>query len=112
MSKQWLMLTKVNHRQPLSHLFHEVPSVALFLGAVFMLVPGGSGCLFDLGQGINVLFLVGGDGTQLAGNLLFEEARKRNLKVSIVGIPKSIDNAGARMDAPRVSGAKFLAVST
>ncbi|CAJ1448854.1 unnamed protein product [Effrenium voratum] len=43
-------------------------------------------------QGINVLFLVGGDGTQFAGNLLFEEARKRNLKVSIVGIPKSIDN--------------------
>eukprot|EP00928_Gymnodinium_smaydae_P087196 TRINITY_DN71503_c0_g1_i1.p1 TRINITY_DN71503_c0_g1~~TRINITY_DN71503_c0_g1_i1.p1 ORF type:complete len:474 (+),score=103.57 TRINITY_DN71503_c0_g1_i1:202-1422(+) len=42
--------------------------------------------------GINVLFLVGGDGTQFAGNLLYEAARKRNLQVSIVGIPKSIDN--------------------
>eukprot|EP00440_Ansanella_granifera_P067300 gb/GFBE01072994.1/.p1 GENE.gb/GFBE01072994.1/~~gb/GFBE01072994.1/.p1 ORF type:complete len:197 (+),score=44.70 gb/GFBE01072994.1/:1-591(+) len=42
--------------------------------------------------GINLLFLVGGDGTQFAGNLLYEAACKRNLAVSIVGIPKSIDN--------------------
>ena len=42
--------------------------------------------------GINMLFLVGGDGTQFAGNLLYEAARKRQLPVSIVGIPKSIDN--------------------
>ena len=46
----------------------------------------------QLKPGINILFLVGGDGTQFAGNLLFEEAQKRNLPVSIVGIPKSIDN--------------------
>eukprot|EP00438_Fugacium_kawagutii_P012447 Skav232875 [mRNA] locus=scaffold1432:46102:49478:- [translate_table: standard] len=39
-----------------------------------------------------MLFLVGGDGTQFAGNLLYEAARKRQLPVSIVGIPKSIDN--------------------
>ena len=39
-----------------------------------------------------MLFLVGGDGTQFAGNLLYEAARKRALAVSIVGIPKSIDN--------------------
>mmetsp|Transcript_20291 Transcript_20291/g.48093 ORF Transcript_20291/g.48093 Transcript_20291/m.48093 type:complete len:415 (+) Transcript_20291:167-1411(+) len=42
--------------------------------------------------GITVLFLVGGDGTQFAGHLLYEAARKRRLAVSIVGIPKSIDN--------------------
>ena len=39
-----------------------------------------------------MLFLVGGDGTQFAGNLLYQAARKRQLPVSIVGIPKSIDN--------------------
>jgi len=42
--------------------------------------------------GINMLFTVGGDGTQSASNQLFMEARKRNLPVSIVGVPKSIDN--------------------
>ncbi|CAE8724684.1 unnamed protein product [Polarella glacialis] len=42
--------------------------------------------------GINMLFLVGGDGTLFAGNLLNECAWKRRLDVSIIGIPKSIDN--------------------
>lgn len=41
---------------------------------------------------IKFLFLVGGDGTQFAGNLLYEAAQRKNLAVSIVGIPKSIDN--------------------
>ena len=39
-----------------------------------------------------MLFLVGGDGTQFAGNLLYEAAKRHALAVSIVGIPKSIDN--------------------
>eukprot|EP00405_Crypthecodinium_cohnii_P018268 CAMPEP_0206447256 /NCGR_PEP_ID=MMETSP0324_2-20121206/16669_1 /ASSEMBLY_ACC=CAM_ASM_000836 /TAXON_ID=2866 /ORGANISM="Crypthecodinium cohnii, Strain Seligo" /LENGTH=475 /DNA_ID=CAMNT_0053915975 /DNA_START=105 /DNA_END=1532 /DNA_ORIENTATION=+ len=43
-------------------------------------------------MGINMLFTVGGDGTQGAAHKLYEEARKRDLKVSIVGVPKSIDN--------------------
>jgi len=43
-------------------------------------------------MGINMLFVVGGDGTQAAGAKIFEEARKRDLKVSIIGVPKSIDN--------------------
>mmetsp|Transcript_55793 Transcript_55793/g.141244 ORF Transcript_55793/g.141244 Transcript_55793/m.141244 type:complete len:455 (+) Transcript_55793:76-1440(+) len=42
--------------------------------------------------GVNMVFLVGGDGTQFAGNLLYEAALKRGQAVSIVGIPKSIDN--------------------
>ena len=43
-------------------------------------------------HGINMLFVIGGDGTQYAGHLLYEEARKRDYKISIVGVPKSIDN--------------------
>eukprot|EP00401_Gymnodinium_catenatum_P016772 CAMPEP_0117558440 /NCGR_PEP_ID=MMETSP0784-20121206/52837_1 /TAXON_ID=39447 /ORGANISM="" /LENGTH=502 /DNA_ID=CAMNT_0005355769 /DNA_START=28 /DNA_END=1533 /DNA_ORIENTATION=- len=42
--------------------------------------------------GLNMVFLVGGDGTQFAGNLLYEAARGRDQKLSIIGIPKSIDN--------------------
>ena len=43
-------------------------------------------------RGINMLFVIGGDGTQFAGHLLYEEARKQRLSVSVVGVPKSIDN--------------------
>jgi 6-phosphofructokinase 1 len=43
-------------------------------------------------KGINMLFVIGGDGTQAAGNLLFEAAKARKLALSIVGVPKSIDN--------------------
>ena len=43
-------------------------------------------------RGINILFTVGGDGTQRGGNALFQEARKRGYPLSVVGIPKTIDN--------------------
>ncbi len=42
--------------------------------------------------GINILFTIGGDGTQRGGNELYHEARKRNYPLSVVGIPKTIDN--------------------
>mmetsp|Transcript_25246 Transcript_25246/g.64235 ORF Transcript_25246/g.64235 Transcript_25246/m.64235 type:complete len:458 (-) Transcript_25246:128-1501(-) len=42
--------------------------------------------------GVNMVFLVGGDGTQFAGNLLYTAALKRGQPISIIGIPKSIDN--------------------
>ncbi len=41
---------------------------------------------------INILFLIGGDGTMKAASAIWEEVKKRNLKISIVGIPKTIDN--------------------
>jgi len=47
---------------------------------------------FLMTLGVNVLFTVGGDGTQRGGNALFEEARGRGYALSVVGIPKTIDN--------------------
>jgi len=41
---------------------------------------------------INILFTIGGDGTQRGGSELFQEARKRGHLLSVVGIPKTIDN--------------------
>lgn len=41
---------------------------------------------------INVLFTIGGDGTQRATLEITEEIEKRGLKISCVGIPKTIDN--------------------
>ena len=43
-------------------------------------------------RGIQVLFCVGGDGTQRGALKLYEEARRRGRTLSIVGIPKTIDN--------------------
>lgn len=42
--------------------------------------------------GVNMLFTIGGDGTQRGGNDLFQEARKRGHALAVVGIPKTIDN--------------------
>jgi 6-phosphofructokinase 1 len=41
---------------------------------------------------INILFCIGGDGTLRAANLIYDEVTKRGLKISIAGIPKTIDN--------------------
>ena len=41
---------------------------------------------------IDILFCVGGDGTQRGASLIYEEVNRRGLRKSIVGIPKTIDN--------------------
>ncbi len=41
---------------------------------------------------INLFFCIGGDGTMRAAELITEEITKRNLKIGVVGIPKTIDN--------------------
>ena len=41
---------------------------------------------------INVLFCVDGDGSLRCAGDIADECRRRNLKVSVVGIPKTIDN--------------------
>ncbi len=43
-------------------------------------------------QRIDILFCVGGDGTQRGAHAVHEEIQKRGLKKSVVGIPKTIDN--------------------
>jgi 6-phosphofructokinase 1 len=41
---------------------------------------------------VNILFTVGGDGTQRGANDLYQEARRRGHLLSVIGIPKTIDN--------------------
>jgi 6-phosphofructokinase 1 len=41
---------------------------------------------------INVLFCIGGDGTQRGAHALAREAQRQNYPLSVVGIPKTIDN--------------------
>ncbi|WP_050028731.1 ATP-dependent 6-phosphofructokinase [Verrucomicrobium sp. BvORR034] len=42
--------------------------------------------------GVDILFTVGGDGTQRGGNAIYEEARRQGHDLAVVGIPKTIDN--------------------
>ena len=41
---------------------------------------------------INMLFCIGGDGTQRAAHELAQEILKRKLNICVIGIPKTIDN--------------------
>ncbi|KDP33769.1 hypothetical protein JCGZ_07340 [Jatropha curcas] len=43
-------------------------------------------------RGINQVYIIGGDGTQKGASVIFEEVRRRGLKVAVAGIPKTIDN--------------------
>ena len=45
-----------------------------------------------IARGINILFTIGGDGTQRGANDLYQEARKRGHALAVVGVPKTIDN--------------------
>lgn len=47
---------------------------------------------------IGILFMIGGDGTLMAASKIADAIIERNLKISVVGIPKTIDN-----DIPLVS---------
>ena len=41
---------------------------------------------------VDILFAIGGDGTLKGVNAIGEEIKRRNAKISVVGIPKTIDN--------------------
>jgi 6-phosphofructokinase 1 len=43
-------------------------------------------------EGINILFVIGGDGTLKGAHRIWKEADARGLKIAIVGVPKTIDN--------------------
>ncbi len=47
---------------------------------------------FMVRRGINLLFTIGGDGTQRGAMALVEEIQKRKLEIAVIGVPKTIDN--------------------
>jgi 6-phosphofructokinase 1 len=42
--------------------------------------------------GISILFAIGGDGTLRGAEDIYRETKKRGLEISVIGIPKTIDN--------------------
>ncbi|KVI08670.1 Phosphofructokinase [Cynara cardunculus var. scolymus] len=49
-------------------------------------------------RNINMLFVLGGNGTHAGANAIHKECIKRGLKVAVVGVPKTIDNDILLMD--------------
>lgn len=47
---------------------------------------------------VHALFIIGGDGSHRAANILYEEVKERKLNISIAGVPKTIDNDIAFID--------------
>ena len=47
---------------------------------------------FLINNNFNILFTLGGDGTLKASSKLNEELRRRNVPITVVGIPKTVDN--------------------
>jgi 6-phosphofructokinase 1 len=41
---------------------------------------------------ISILFMIGGDGTLRCGQEVYTEIKRRKLEISVIGIPKTIDN--------------------
>lgn len=55
-------------------------------------VDTGAAIDFLVSRGVNVLFCVGGDGTQRGAHALHAEAQRRGYPLAVIGIPKTIDN--------------------
>lgn len=58
---------------------------------------GGGNRVVDIVDGIerlnlHILFIIGGDGSQKGAKEIADEIKHRNLKISIIGIPKTVDN--------------------
>ena len=47
---------------------------------------------FLISEGVNLLFCIGGDGTQRGAHAIWQEVARRKAKIAVVGIPKTIDN--------------------
>lgn len=43
-------------------------------------------------RGVNILYVIGGDGTMRGASALVDEIDRRGLSISVIGIPKTIDN--------------------
>jgi len=90
------LLSKFN--LPVMELNPEVVSNIHRLGGTILGASRGYGdCVGEIvdsleRMNINMLFTIGGDGTQKGALDISEEVKKRDLKISIVGIPKTIDN--------------------
>ncbi|CAI7799812.1 unnamed protein product [Closterium sp. NIES-53] len=74
----------------------EVDTIHLMGGSFLGVSRGGSDTLDIVDsiqkEGINMLFVIGGNGTHAGALAIHKECYKRGMKVAVVGVPKTIDN--------------------
>jgi 6-phosphofructokinase 1 len=61
---------------------------------------------------INQLYIIGGDGTHRAAHILYQESRARKLKMTVVGVPKTIGKASFLSDNLMIGQIMTLVSST
>jgi 6-phosphofructokinase 1 len=75
---------------------HNVKSIHLFGGSILGSSRGNQnvGEIVDslTAMNVDILFCIGGDGTLKGAHAIHEEIARRDLKISVAGIPKTIDN--------------------
>lgn len=89
------LISKYNH--PVIELTAPMVSEIHLSGGTFLGTSRGNQ---DVGEmvdtleilNVNILFCIGGDGTLRGAHAIHEEVKKRNLKIAVAGIPKTIDN--------------------
>jgi 6-phosphofructokinase 1 len=89
------LVSKYNH--PVIELTPQMVRDIHMIGGTFLGTSRGNQ---DVGQmvdtleimNINILYCIGGDGTLRGAHAIHEEIKKRNLKIAVAGIPKTIDN--------------------
>ncbi|MDC7225373.1 MAG: ATP-dependent 6-phosphofructokinase [Spirochaetales bacterium] len=82
---------------PIMELNPEVVDDIHYMGGSMLGSSRGGGDISEIVDAIerlnlNMLFTIGGDGTTKGALAIADEVERRNLKVSIIGIPKTIDN--------------------
>ena len=89
-------LTSFEEIPPLKLAPEEVEDIHQDGGTILGSSRGGqdTGELVDtlVANGINMLFTLGGDGTQRGARDIADEVERRGLPIAVVGIPKTIDN--------------------
>jgi 6-phosphofructokinase 1 len=88
-------IPKYNH--PLIELNPEVVSQIHLSGGSFLGSSRGNQDVIEIVDSleklnINILFCIGGDGTLRGAHAIAEEIALRHLKISVAGVPKTIDN--------------------
>jgi 6-phosphofructokinase 1 len=89
------LISKYNH--PIVELTAPMVSDIHLLGGTFLGTSRGNQDVEKMVDTIeilnlNILFCIGGDGTLRGAHAIHEEIQKRNLKIGVAGIPKTIDN--------------------
>lgn len=89
-------MVKKNHIEPEILTPEKVVDIMNYGGSILASSRGGQSKaeMADYLQelGVNMLFTVGGDGTQKGASELTDELEARNAEISVIGIPKTIDN--------------------